>query len=209
MNKKLLIAGLILIAGILTLGAEEFATWQESADAAAAVVGEITVDGMPLVTDVQVYDVDERVMHRDGADIEYPVEMSDSEWKRLLNPDEYKIIRRAGTERPFTGEYDANKKAGVYYSRATGQPVFSSEDKFDSGTGWPSFTKPITPDALAYLSDTSLFSRRIEVVDSLSGAHLGHVFNDGPNPTGQRYCINSASLIFVPEGESPPDLMLP
>lgn len=209
MNKRFLIACLIFTAGILTVNAAEFSTWEEAANAASAAVRNTKVDGVPLVTDARTYDVDARVMHREGADIEYPVEMSEREWQQLLDPEEYKIIRRAGTERPFTGEYDGNKKEGVYYSRATGQPLFSSEDKYDSGTGWPSFTKPITPDALAYLSDTSFFSRRIEVVDSLSGAHLGHVFNDGPNPTGQRYCINSASLIFVPEGGSPPELMLP
>jgi methionine-R-sulfoxide reductase len=101
----------------------------------------------------------------------------------------------------------ASKEAGIYYSRATGQPLFSSEDKFDSRTGWPSFTKPINPDAIVYIGDTALFASRIEVVDSLSGSHLGHVFPDGPAPTGQRYCMNATSLIFVPDGEEPPPLI--
>lgn len=200
---------ILIFIGAFHLGAEEFGTWQDAAMAARSYVRGVSIDGSPLVTDARVYDVRKRIIHDDGEPVHYPVELPESEWRRRLSADEYKIIRRAGTERPFTGELDGNKAKGVYYSRATGQPLFSSEDKFDSGTGWPSFSKPITPDALAYFRDDSLFFMRIEVVDSLSGAHLGHVFDDGPGPTGQRYCINSASLVFVPVGEAPPELMLP
>ena len=121
---------------------------------------------------------------------------------------QYRVLREEGTERAFTGPLNDNKRAGTYYSAATGQPLFRSEDKYDSGTGWPSFTKPIAPDAVAYVWDGGLFYRRIEVVDSLSGSHLGHVFEDGPAPTGQRYCMTSAALIFVPDGEEPPELLV-
>ncbi|TVR86959.1 MAG: peptide-methionine (R)-S-oxide reductase [Spirochaetaceae bacterium] len=141
--------------------------------------------------------------------MDFPVQLSEEEWRRRLSPEQYRIIRQSGTERAFTSELDSIYEPGIYYSRATGQPLFSSEDKYDSRTGWPSFTKPITPDAIAYFYEASFFSRHIEVVDSLSGAHLGHVFNDGPGPTGQRYCINGEALIFVPAGGEPPELLVP
>jgi peptide-methionine (R)-S-oxide reductase len=96
---------------------------------------------------------------------------------------------------------------GTYYSAATGQPLFSSESKFNSGSGWPSFYEPIDPDAVVLIQDNKFSLRRVEVVDSASGSHLGHVFPDGPDPTGLRYCINSASLIFVPKGEQPPRIV--
>jgi methionine-R-sulfoxide reductase len=122
---------------------------------------------------------------------------------------QYKVLRKSATERAFDNSLYDEKRPGIYYSAATGQPLFSSDDKYESGSGWPSFTKPVAPDAVAYFWDTGLFSKRIEVVDSLSGSHLGHVFDDGPQPTGQRYCMNSAALIFVPEGEEPPELLTP
>lgn len=136
--------------------------------------------------------------------IAFPIERSDQEWRELLTPERHYVLRRRGTERAFTGKYDGHYEPGIYYSAATGQPLFSSETKYDSRTGWPSYYEPIEPDAVLYVEDFSFFMRRIELVDSLSGSHLGHVFNDGPHPTGRRYCINSAALIFVPEGGDPP-----
>ena len=134
----------------------------------------------------------------------YPMQLTEEQWKQRLTKEQYYILRQQGTEAPGTGKLDKVYQKGTYYSAATLQPLFSSETKFDSGTGWPSFYAPITKDAVILKEDNHLGMTRIEVVDSKSGSHLGHVFDDGPKPTGKRYCMNSAALIFVPEGGKPP-----
>ena len=122
------------------------------------------------------------------------VEKPESEWKQQLSPAEYKIIREKGTEPPNTGEYVHTKDKGVYRCKACGAPLFSSDTKYESGSGWPSFYEPIKGENVAEQDDCSHFMRRTEILCSACDAHLGHVFEDGPNPTGLRYCVNSCSL---------------
>ena len=134
----------------------------------------------------------------------FPLKLTEAEWKERLTSEQFHILRQKGTERAGTGKYDHFYEKGTYYSAASLQPLFSSEAKYNSGTGWPSFYAPITPDAVRLIKDGSDGMERLEVVDSKSGSHLGHVFDDGPPPTGKRYCMNSEALIFVPVGGKPP-----
>lgn len=124
---------------------------------------------------------------------------SDEDWRAVLTPEQYRIAREKGTEPPFTGKYWNTKTPGTYVCAACGAPLFASSTKYDSGSGWPSFWQPIEKDAIAYDTDDSLFMTRTEILCARCGAHLGHVFDDGPEPTGLRYCVNSAVLHLEPE----------
>ncbi|MGV3523043.1 MAG: peptide-methionine (R)-S-oxide reductase MsrB [Candidatus Sericytochromatia bacterium] len=136
----------------------------------------------------------------------FPVSKSEAEWKKLLPPDVFAVMRKHDTERPFNNKYDRNKADGIYYCAACGNHLFDSKHKFDSGTGWPSFYKPIGPERVGEKVDNTLFMQRTEIHCARCGGHLGHVFDDGPKPTGLRYCMNSAALDFRGRQQAPPPL---
>jgi len=130
------------------------------------------------------------------------VTKSDAEWRAELTPEQYKVLREKATERPFTGAYAETKEPGVYRCAGCGEPLFDAAAKFDSGTGWPSFTAPMDDEGVATERDRSLFMERTEVLCASCGGHLGHVFDDGPGPTGKRFCINSCALQHEPAEHS-------
>jgi methionine-R-sulfoxide reductase len=136
-------------------------------------------------------------MEKEKANPTKPVP-SDAELQRMLTPEQYRVTRGNATETPFKNAYWDNHKEGIYVDIVTGEPLFTSKDKFDSGTGWPCFIKPVSNEKVVEKRDTSYGMVRTEVRSKTSNSHLGHVFNDGPAPTGQRFCINSASLRFIP-----------
>lgn len=130
------------------------------------------------------------------------VQKSDAEWRRTLTPEQYYVTRQHGTERPFSSPLNVEKRDGVYVCAACGNPLFRSDTKYESGSGWPSFWQPIAPDAVTEHEDRSLGMSRIEICCAACDAHLGHVFRDGPKPTGLRYCMNGVALRLEPEGEA-------
>ena len=190
MKTSVVVTGVVSLCGILAAGAVlrsgGHAKGEEKAKGDAAMES----------GKVKIFD------YRSGKNVwREKMVKSEEEWRKLLPPGQCSILRNKGTEHPFTSPLLENKKKGIYVSAASGVALFSSDTKFDSGTGWPSFTDVIAKENVILKEDDSMGMKRVEVIDAVSGSHLGHVFPDGPGPTGQRYCINGGALKFIPEEE--------